>query len=95
MNLLDLLIHALNFVAAAAFLAALMPLVGRLTMPRQLSLPAVWRQTVINFAVCSITLLAGLAIFGRDGKLATYVALVAACASSQWLMCKAWVWKST
>jgi len=30
--------------------------------------------------------LLGLVFFGRDGKMATYSAMVLVCASSQWLM---------
>jgi hypothetical protein len=34
-------------------------------------------------------LLGGLWFFGHDGKMATYAALVLACASSQWWMLRA------
>lgn len=37
-----------------------------------------------------MALLAGLAYFGNDGKMATYAALVVACASSQWVLVKGW-----
>jgi hypothetical protein len=37
-----------------------------------------------------LILLAGLVIFEHDGKMATYAAMVLACASSQWIAAKAW-----
>jgi hypothetical protein len=36
--------------------------------------------------VCLLVLLGGLWFFGRDGKMATYVVLVLASGSSQWLL---------
>jgi hypothetical protein len=35
-------------------------------------------------------LLAGLVVWGADGKMATWGALVLVSATSQWLMCQAW-----
>lgn len=90
MPLLDLLIHALNFAAPAAFLAVLMPLLAKLIMRRQQALLAGWAQVMVNFAVCLAVLLAGLMFFGRDGKLATYAALVICAATSQWVMRRGW-----
>ena len=36
------------------------------------------------FAVCAIVAVAGLLAFGHDGKMATYAAMVGACALSLW-----------
>ncbi len=94
MPLLDLLIHALNFSAPAAFLAVLMPLLAKLVMRKQ-SVPLdVWAQVLVNFAVCLAVQLAGLVFFGRDGKFATYTALVICAATSQWVLSRAWVRKA-
>ena len=38
----------------------------------------------------ALGLLAALIVFGRDGKMATYAALVVAIASSQWLLLRGW-----
>jgi hypothetical protein len=38
----------------------------------------------------SFVLAGGLVLWGVDGKMATYSALVVACGSAQWLMCKGW-----
>ncbi|WP_366887921.1 hypothetical protein [Rhodoferax sp.] len=45
-----------------------------------------YAQAAINFVVCLLVLLGGLWFFGHDGKMATYAALVLACATSQWLL---------
>ena len=47
-------------------------------------------QTAINSVAGLLALLLGLWFFGRDGKMASYAALVLACASSQWFAAKAW-----
>lgn len=44
----------------------------------------------LHFAVGAAVLAAGLAVWGRDGRMLTYAALVLACASSQWLWLRAW-----
>lgn len=90
MPLFDMLIHALNFAAPAAFTAVLMPLLAKLIMRRQQALLAGWAQVLVNFAVCIAVLLLGLVFFGRDGKMATYAALVLGAATSQWVVMKGW-----
>ena len=86
----DILIHVLNFIAPAIWLACLLALAAR-AMARGagawLPWPLVW------LAVASVgvaTLLAGLWLTGRDGKMATYIALVLACGSTQWLLSRGW-----
>lgn len=37
-----------------------------------------------------VVLGAGLALWGRDGRMATYGALVAACATAQWCLVRGW-----
>ena len=80
----DLLNHLLNFAAPALvvglLLALLAPVVYR-KVPVALSLRA---QAAMNFVAGLAALLAGLVFFGRDGKMATYAAMVLACAASQW-----------
>jgi hypothetical protein len=48
-----------------------------------------WVHAAIHAAVGAAVLILGLWYFGVDGKMATYTALVAAIATSQWL-CSAW-----
>lgn len=90
MGPIDLLIHLLNFVAPALSLAVLTMLAARSFMPGGVAAPVWWVQVAINFAVGVAVLLAGFWHFGRDGKMATYAALVAACAASQWFLLRGW-----
>jgi hypothetical protein len=73
---LDLLIHVLNFVAPALAVATLLTLVLAWRASRVRQRPvAVWVSLV---ALGSLVLLLGLLYFARDGKMATYAALVLA-----------------
>ena len=90
MGPLDALYHAVNFMAPAAALAALMVLGGRWVRPKGAQ-AFTWRaQWAINFAVGCAVLVAGLSVLGRDGKMLTYAALVLACASCQWVLVRGW-----
>lgn len=90
MGLFDLLIHLLNFMAPAVWVAFAVSLLGRFFMkkrPVALSLSA---QVAINFVVCLVALVVGLLVFERDGKMATYAAVVLLGATSQWAMLRGW-----
>ncbi len=90
MNGLALLNHALNFVAPAIWLALLMPPLSRYFYKKK-PVSLVWyAQAAIHFVVCLLGLLAGLVVFGNDGKMLTYLAVVLLSASSQWIMQRAW-----
>lgn len=90
MTAIDFLWHLLGFLAPAFALALLMPLAARLALPRG-GQKAGWRTCLaINFAVGAGVLLAGLWVFGRDGKMATYAAMVLAVATAQWLAGRGW-----
>lgn len=90
MNALDFLWHLLSFLAPAFALAALLPLAARMVLPRGAPRPS-WRALfAINFVVGAMVLGAGLWYFGRDGKMATYAALVVAVATTQWLAGRGW-----
>ena len=90
MGPLDLIIHASGFAAPALAVAFLVALGARLVLPRQAPGRAWWGDTAINFAVGVAVLAAGLWHFGVDGKMATYAALVAAVATCQWALGRAW-----
>jgi len=73
--------HLLNFFAPALALAVAMPLLalaGHRVWPG-------WRPLLARMAttglVGAVVLLAGLVVFERDGKMVTYLALVAAAAA--------------
>jgi hypothetical protein len=86
MDLLSLSVHVLNFIAPALSVAAWITLIH----------PLVWRHGkrwqgwkklfVLNSMAGIAMLLLGLMVFGQDGKMITYTAMVLACASSQWLL---------
>ena len=88
MGILALLNHAINFAAPALWLALLMPLLGRIFMKNRAVAHTPSAQVAILFGVGLLVLLLGLALFGRDGKMLTYLAVVIAIATSQWVMLK-------
>lgn len=89
MGPLDVLNHLLNFAAPAAVLALLLVLAGGWGRPQGKALPA-WKRFGILFAVGVAVLAAGLVLWGRDGKMLTYAALVLGCASTQWALSRGW-----
>jgi hypothetical protein len=90
MSLSGLLIHLLNFVLPALVVGCLLAAVAPLLMAKTRPNHSWLTQTIWNSATGLLVLLAGLWFFGRDGKMATYAAMVAACATSQWLAGRAW-----
>ena len=90
MGPLDLLNHLLNFMAPAAWVAMAVIVVARFFMPKMPAARAQSAQVAINFAVCLAALVLGLLVFGRDGKMATYAAMVLSGATSQWVMARGW-----
>ena len=86
--------HLLNFMAPAAFVAVLLVLLPRLfsgffKSKRPLA-QAVWMQFAIVFVAGMAVLVAGLLIFGHDGKMLTYAALVVVAALCQWVLLRGW-----
>jgi len=45
---------------------------------------------MVGAVLGSLVLIAGLVVWGVDGKMATYGVLVVVCASAQWVMCRGW-----
>ncbi len=85
MGPLDSVIHLANFAAPALFLALVLALLGRWLAPAKGKSRALWAVAAVNFAAGLAVLAAGLWFFGRDGKMATYAALVIVMGTSQWL----------
>jgi len=90
MNLLDILLHLLNFVAPALGLAVLLPLLSRLFMKKQVFLLPWWGQVLLNFVFGVAALTLALWWLGHDGKMTGYALLVLSVASSQWLLARGW-----
>ncbi|MGE4241991.1 hypothetical protein [Ramlibacter sp.] len=89
MNALALAVHLAGFVLPAAAVAALVALAARFIL-RGARESRWWVAPAVNFASGVAALAAGLAMFGRDGKMATYAALVVAVATSQWMVSRGW-----
>ena len=85
----DALIHLLNFFAPALCVAVLLALFARVFMKNR-PVALVWHaHLAINLIVCMVPLMLGLWFFGRDGKMATYAAMVLAGAAAQtWMLRK-------
>ncbi len=84
----DFLNHILNFVAPAAFVALVLLAAGRLLLPARPG--RWWVLAAVDFGVGVVVLAGSLVLFGVDGKLLAYVALVVAMATSHWLMLRGW-----
>ena len=86
--------HLLNFMAPAAFLALAVLLLARVFARffglKRSVVPVLWAQAAIVFVANMLVLTAGLLLFGNDGKMATYAALVLASALCLWLMWRGW-----
>ncbi len=90
MGFLDIVNHLLNFVAPAAFVAFWMVLVVRLIWKKRQIPDAFIKQFAIIFVVNLGVLVIGLCYFERDGKMATYLAMVLASAAVQWVRIRGW-----
>jgi hypothetical protein len=90
MTLLDILNHLLNFAAPVLALAVLMPLAARFLKKKTASTYSWWAQIAINFAVGLAVQTGNLWLWGRDGKMLAYTALVMAVATSQWVLVRGW-----
>jgi len=90
MGVIELLIHLINFTLPALVVGLALPLLTRLTARGRQVGQAWWRQASVNALAGVLVLVAGLWLWGQDGKLLTYVAMVLVCATSQWLLSGAW-----
>jgi len=88
MGSMTLLNHLVNFAAPALWLALLLPWLARLLIRKRPSAYSLQAQMAVIFVAGLVVLLLGLALFGQDGKMLTYLSLVATAATGQWLMRK-------
>jgi hypothetical protein len=84
MSFFDLANHLFNFVLPAIAMGVMMPLFSRMIWRKTTVKQSLQRQMLITSTVCLAVLIAGLVIFGRDGKMLTYAGLILAAAGSQW-----------
>ncbi len=90
MTALNLINQLLNFIAPAACVALLLLVLARLfSRFLQSKMPvahSALKQFAIVFIAGVLLLLAGLVLFGRDGKMASYALLAVGAATCQWLL---------
>jgi len=90
MGPLDILWHGLNLIAPAFGVAAIAAAAAKLLWRTGLH-DVPWRRLAGWSAVIgAATLWGGLAVFGRDGKMASYAAMLLACALSLWAVGFGW-----
>ncbi|MEJ7929024.1 hypothetical protein WG922_03465 [Ramlibacter sp. AN1015] len=90
MGFLDLILHLAGFLAPALALSLALPLAGRFLVMRGAAGPRLRVQFAVCLLVAAAAQFGGLWLFGRDGAMATYGALVLATASAQWLLAGGW-----
>lgn len=84
MGPLDAFWHVTNLFVPALGLGALAAAAAKLAWRRELARQP-WRHLAVPaMLACAAVALAGLVLWGRDGKMATYAAMVAACAFTLW-----------
>lgn len=83
-NAVDAFFHWANFFAPAVFVGVAVPLLARLVWRGELKVPSLRSAMGWASAASALALLGGLLVFGRDGKMATYGAMLLACALSLW-----------
>ena len=84
MDILGGIWHLLNFFASAAGIGLFSSLMAKLLWRRELSGVAWWRLWLWASGGAALVAVGGLVYFGRDGKMATYAAMVLACALGLW-----------
>jgi len=81
---IDAFWHLLNFFAPAVGVGLLAGGLAKLLWRRELKGVAWARLAGWAAAASAAVLVAGLVVFGHDGKMATYAAMVTACALTLW-----------
>jgi hypothetical protein len=84
MGPLDAIWHLLNLFGPAFGLGLLAPFLAKLLWRRELKGRPWWSLAQRCVAAGMLVTLLGLVVFGQDGRMATYAALVAACAATLW-----------
>ena len=84
MGPLDAFWHLLNFFAPAVGVGVLTSLLAKLLWRRELKSVDWRRLSAWSSAVSAATWVVALVVFGRDGRMASYGAMLVACAFSLW-----------
>lgn len=86
MGPIDAFWHLLNFFAPAVGVGLITSAFAKLLWRRELKAAGWIRLALWATAGCAFVLVAGLIVFGHDGKMATYAAMVCACGLMLWLV---------
>jgi hypothetical protein len=84
MGPLDALWHLLNLFAPALGVGLLASAATKLLWRRELASVSLARLVVWACSAGALVTVAGLVVFGRDGRMATYGAMIAGCALALW-----------
>jgi hypothetical protein len=76
--------HLTNFFAPALFLGGAAAVATRLIWRRELASVGVLRLSAWAAGAAALVSIGGLIVFGRDGRMATYAAMVVATAVALW-----------
>ena len=76
--------HLMNFFAPAVGVGFIASALAKLLWRRTLKSSSLASLSLLTFGAGALALVGGLLLFGRDGKMATYAALVAAVALVLW-----------
>ena len=76
----------MNFFAPAVGVGLITSAFAKLLWRRELKSARWMRLALWATAGCALVLVAGLVVFGHDGKMATYVAMVCACGLTLWVV---------
>ncbi len=90
MGLIDITNHLLNFLAPGLAVAVFTAFLADRLLLAKAVIPRFRVLALAGWVACTVVLVAGSWIFGRDGKMATYVGMVVVCATTQWVMARAW-----
>ncbi len=90
MGITDITNHLLNFTAPGAAVALITAVFARQVVFKSARMPGLSTLVGVSFGVCLATSVAGLWMFRSDGRVVTYAAMAAACATTQWVMARAW-----
>ncbi len=83
---LEVLNHLLNFLAPALAVGVALALCGPFVTGQKFLATTLLRNSLRNVLIGAVLLGAGFWLFGHDGKMASYVAMVLGCALSQGLL---------
>ena len=84
MQAADAFWHLTNFFAPALFLGAIGAIATRWIWRRELAAVGVVRLWAWASGAAALASIVGLVVFGQDGRMATYAAMVAASALALW-----------